>query len=76
MDLINPDISLIDYLREDCKSEISTCMQCGSCSAVCELSPEDKPFPRKEMIWASWGLREKILGDPDIWLCHRVVTAR
>jgi len=70
MNYINPDIQLIEYLRKDCGSAISTCMQCGSCSAVCELSPEDKPFPRKEMIWASWGLKEKILGDPDIWLCH------
>lgn len=71
MQFIEPDTSLIEYLRRDCNSAISTCMQCGSCSAVCELSPEDKPFPRKEMIWASWGLREKILGDPDIWLCHQ-----
>lgn len=71
MHIINPDISLIDFLRKDCKSAISTCMQCGSCSAVCDLSPEDNPFPRKEMIWASWGLKEKLVGDPDIWLCHQ-----
>jgi len=71
MQFIDPDINLIEYLRKDCNSAISTCMQCGSCTAVCELSPEDKPFPRKEMIWASWGLRDKLLGDPDIWLCHQ-----
>jgi quinone-modifying oxidoreductase subunit QmoC len=71
MNFINPDIDFIKAIKKDCGSALSTCIQCGSCSAVCELSPERNPFPRKEMIWTSWGLKDRLLGDPDIWLCFQ-----
>jgi quinone-modifying oxidoreductase subunit QmoC len=68
---IEPDIDFIEFVKADSGSDLSICMQCGTCTAVCDLSPEDNPFPRKEMIWASWGMSEKLMADENIWLCHQ-----
>ena len=68
---IEPDIKFKEQLIQSSKSELNKCMQCGECSVVCSLAPEDRPFPRKEMIWCGWGLKDKLMGNPDIWLCHQ-----
>ncbi|UCF36283.1 MAG: quinone-interacting membrane-bound oxidoreductase complex subunit QmoC [Acidobacteriota bacterium] len=68
--LIQPDIAFTNQIIELGGEDVFKCMQCATCSAVCELSPAENPFPRKEVIWSQWGLKNRLLGDPDIWLCH------
>ena len=38
---------------------------------MCELTDASNPGPRKEMLWAQWGLRDRLMGDVDPWLCHQ-----
>lgn len=68
---LKPDIAFKKELERISGSSLSTCMQCGTCSVVCNLSPDEKPFPRKEMVYAGWGLKDKLIGNPDVWLCHQ-----
>lgn len=66
-----PDKEFRKKIRELSGSDLGTCIQCGTCSVVCSLAPGERPFPRKEMIWAGWGLKDKLMGNCDIWLCHQ-----
>ena len=54
--------------------DLSVCYQCGTCTAVCPVSTAENPFPRKEMVWVQWGLKDRALGNASIWLCHQCST--
>jgi quinone-modifying oxidoreductase, subunit QmoC len=72
--LIQPDLEFKREIIGLDAHDLTACYQCGTCSAVCPLSTADNPFPRKEMVWVQWGLKDRVLGNPSIWMCHQCGT--
>lgn len=68
--ILEPDMGFIKEIARLGGGDLKKCFQCATCSVACPISPDTKPFPRKEMIAASWGLKDRLIADHDIWLCH------
>lgn len=65
-----PDTDFTRQLMETGGESLKKCYQCATCSVACPMAPEMRPFPRKEMVWASFGLKDKLMRDVDLWVCH------
>ena len=65
---VNP--GLLVQLKEYGVQDAATCFNCGNCTAVCSLSSETVPFPRKVIRYLQIGAEEKLLHAPEPWLCY------
>ena len=67
---VNTDLNFVQGLMLHGAADLKKCYQCSTCTVACPLTPDESPFPRKEMLWAQWGMKEKLVRDMDLWLCH------
>jgi len=65
---VNPDLLL--NLKKFGVSDATICFNCGNCTAVCSLSSESEPFPRKTIRYLQLGLDDKLIQSPEPWLCY------
>jgi quinone-modifying oxidoreductase subunit QmoC len=69
--LIKPDLGYVQEIIAAGGESLKKCYQCATCSVVCDVTPAGTPFPRKEMVLAQWGQKDKLVNNVDVWLCHQ-----
>ncbi len=65
---VNPEL-LVQITRFGA-ADAAVCFNCGNCTAVCSLSSEQTPFPRKTIRYLQLGLEDKLMQSPEPWLCY------
>lgn len=65
---VNPDI--FKLMGKYGAQNATACFNCGNCTAVCSLSTENIPFPRKTIRYLQLGLTDKLAQSPEPWMCY------
>ena len=68
---ISPAPSFREELVRRGGAGAARCFQCATCSSVCDLSTPESAFPRRQILWAQWGLLDRLRADRSVWLCHQ-----
>lgn len=64
----NPDLLL--ELQAYGAVNAEACFNCGTCTAVCSLTTDENPLPRKSIRLLQVGLQDSLLASVDPWLCY------
>ncbi len=50
--------------------DFELCYNCGTCTAICDLTEQSANFPRKYIRNGVLGQKDEILNSKDLWLCY------
>ncbi len=64
------DPSMSAQLSQYGGETVMKCFNCGNCTAACSLAGQDSSIPRRYIRYIQLGLKEKMLGSLDPWLCY------
>lgn len=70
MNPIKSDPTLLNEIRKFGHFDTNACLQCGSCTVVCDLSNGSVSFPRKLLRHALFGLRKLVRSSLEPWVCY------
>lgn len=63
------DLKFIEKMKTITGEPFKTCMQCGTCTVVCPMTPEMQFTTRQIMHLTQWGQKEALLSNNQPWLC-------
>jgi quinone-modifying oxidoreductase subunit QmoC len=49
---------------------LESCLQCGACTATCDLAGDAGLFPRPQVTFVRLGLTERAAAGPEVWQCY------
>ena len=71
MTLVEVKPPLFGEIRKFGADDVNACINCGTCTAICNLIDEnDGSFPRNIIRAIQLGQKEKILESTDPWMCY------
>ncbi|MBC8175068.1 MAG: 4Fe-4S dicluster domain-containing protein [Candidatus Marinimicrobia bacterium] len=67
---IKSDPTLMSEIRKYGEFNTNACLQCGSCTVICDLSTGSTSFPRRTIQYVLMGLRKLLNSSLEPWLCY------
>ena len=68
--IIRSDPTLAAEVRKYGKFDTNACLQCGSCTIICDLTSDSTSFPRRTIQYALMGLKKLLKSSLEPWLCY------
>ncbi|MFH1623893.1 MAG: 4Fe-4S dicluster domain-containing protein [Pseudomonadota bacterium] len=63
------DEEFVKKIEDLSGQDFHKCMQCGTCSGGCPMSEYTDIPPRRIMILAHFGLKDRVIGSKTPWIC-------